>query len=805
MPLPTLLTKGNLQAVSKDDDQSHLDNIVPIDHIINWIKQNKDKLNGANPGGLPLSSRVLILMSETGSGKSTVNPAYLYKEFFNGRQNIAITQPRVLTAEKNITEMLSLEVYRKSPFNFKLKQNIGWSTGSSKEKPIKGLISMTIGTLTAQLKVLTDEEFIRKYNIIMIDEVHERDLQTDMTLFLLKQLLLRNKNNVNIPFVLLMSATFDPFKFAKYFQTNSIIKVVGRAFPVQWNFSTKSHENYIEAAVDKVIKLHKAGRKDSQPNNDILVFLPGLGEIKRVAASLHKINDRLYANNEPVMMILQIDSHAKNTENYDYRMMDADPDKLSVVIKSTVVKPFRRVILSTVVAETGLTLSTLKYVIDSGIARKIEYNPVVRSRALLSKPVTKSMVKQRAGRSGRKFPGVFHALYTEDTYKKLQDIQYPTIMTEDISSIMLSIIDGQIKMKELTGKPAEFTMDSIDMLDLPSVDALMTSMETLYALGFITPLRPHDKFNQSDSMNKIEYSDMYLMNTREVKLEASDKIEQDPISQETTRISYGLTNLGKLALKLDGIAPEYIKMVLSAYAWEVSPMDIIDMIIYSETDMKQIRESPMHRVNFRYIADKGLPKHFHRGSASFHTRTRMLIADDLIDGLWFMEAIRKATRVEMKSKYKNIIDFCSNAKIKYSEFIKFLRLRDDYIEKFMSAGINLYNDTLRLVERPPEEFMDGIIKIKHCIYEGLKMSMATLVDNEYKTRHGYTLETPAIIADTDLRAEEKRVFGLSLKKPKRIVYKNVQLKHNKKTNLYKIHASKVSVMDGFIPDCRYAS
>ena len=227
MPGPTLLVAGNLVPVDKKED---LSNIVPIDYIIEWFKQRVNKTG--------IGNRVLILKSDTGSGKSTVFPAHLYKWLsgVNPRAKIAVSQPRVLTAISIVREELIGTGYY--PY-LKLGENIGWKTGSSRKTVDFGLTYMTVDSLAMQLRTRTDEQIMENYQVIVMDEVHELGLGLTYVMYMLKNFLLRNKDNPKLPFVVATSATFDVDKYMRYFNVNftSVIQVTGSTYPKHEHFA----------------------------------------------------------------------------------------------------------------------------------------------------------------------------------------------------------------------------------------------------------------------------------------------------------------------------------------------------------------------------------------------------------------------------------------------------------------------------------------------------------------------------------------------------------------------------------------
>ena len=184
---PTLFRKGKLQAHKFSESQAVLDDIVPIEYIMNWFEKRNLK------PGKDVSDRILVLKSSTGSGKSTTLPPEYYHRFWESdKRNICCTQPKVLTSIEVPKQILPYHtadflasIGKSGRTPLKMGENIGFQNGVVAKKPTNGIIFMTIGVLQQQLNVMSDEDFAKKYSIIFVDEVHERSDATDFTLYIL--------------------------------------------------------------------------------------------------------------------------------------------------------------------------------------------------------------------------------------------------------------------------------------------------------------------------------------------------------------------------------------------------------------------------------------------------------------------------------------------------------------------------------------------------------------------------------------------------------------------------------------------
>lgn len=778
MSIPTLFIKGMLAAPNGNPElQKELNEWVPIEYILNWFKNHQSKTG--------IENRVLLLLSMTASGKSTALPPEIYKSFIMGAARgpgIICTQPRVVTAIENVNDMLN----HYSKF-LRRGETVGWSTKYNKLRPKSyGLLSATIGTLSQQLRVLNDEEIIAKYKFILIDEVHERDLQTDMTIYMLKNFLLRNQTNINCPFVVLMSATFDPKSFLNYFNINLINNFIWcrgetAGFDEIWDWNQgRIINDYARGASTVVEKIVTESTSDEPGKSDILIFMPGAAEITQTKMWLNRLNEKLASDGKNVLSILHIDSNVVDSQGPDYKKVMVIPvEKHEVFIKGKKYIPERRVIISTNVAETGLTIASLKYVIDAGFNREMEYNPIHGIRGLITKPAPKSRIKQRRGRAGRKFRGVFYPLYPQYIYEKLPELQLPQILIEDISEIMIDIIGEQLKFKRLNGEnDPQFSLEDIDMVDVPSPDAISSGLEKLYTLGFLSPIAPK-----------------WDIDIKEI------------ISGDYGK-RFSLTKLGALASLFNMISPESIRAILAAYSWGCSILDIVTIIAYLTMDGKSFVSvpestdgSPPKKVNINWndVYKNGLPGFI--TSSGMIYKMRLLISDEFIDGLILFNAIKYIiSGSEPKSTINNLQSWCSKNNISYKGALEFIRKRDELIEQMLMAGFELFAwETESILNSDSSSFMNIITKLKYCIYDGYRNNMLIRDGTVYKTLSGLVVNTPKLFKEDEINLAEREEYGFILEVlPSAVVYHGLELKYNRKTFLFEIIADKISSLDSFV-------
>ena len=778
---PTLMIKGSLSAPNGDPElQKQLDEWIPYEYIIDWFKTRFSKTGMIN--------RVLILKSETASGKSTMLPPELYKAFIHGKgensPGLICTQPRVLTAIENVNEILKhySKMLRKG-------ETIGWSTKYNKLRPKSfGLLSATVGTLAQQMRTLTDEEISAKYKIILIDETHERDLETDMTIYMLKNFLLRNVNKESCPFVVLMSATFDPDSFLRYFNVQLLTNYIwcrGATAHIEemwdWN-QDRTVNNYTQSASAVVEKIVNENPDDDISKSDILIFMPGKAEFKQVSTWLEQLNKKLASEDKKVFSILQIDGEAIQMQNLDYKKLTVIPTiEHEVVISGKKYVPNRRVVISTNVAETGLTLENLKYVIDSGFNREIEFNPVFGIRGLITKPAPQSRIRQRRGRVGRKFPGVFYPLYTKYIHEKLPELQFPTILIDDISPIMVNIINEQLKVKQLSGdRDPEFLIQDIDMIDVPTSDAIALTIEKLYSVGFVSPISPK--------------WDVDIAN----------------IITEEDKPKFGLTKLGAIASVFNMLSPENVRMILAAYSWGCSIFDIITIAAYVRIGPRSFIAAavmepgdtsppPKVTINWAAVYKAGLPG-FVSGTGLLY-KMRLLIADDFINGLILFNAVKYIIRSsETKNAINSLQDWCAHHYISYREVLNLIRGRDEIIEQMLTAGMELFEQQSdSILNSTAENFIDIISRIKHCIYDGYRCNVLIRTGNKYHTTNNLEVMKPMLFHENEQKMAEQSEYGFAMTAlPTYLLYRELSLKYNRKTSMYDVITDCVSTMDSFV-------
>ncbi|KAH6779092.1 ATP-dependent RNA helicase [Perilla frutescens var. hirtella] len=385
-------------------------------------------------------NQVLVVIGETGSGKTTQVTQYLAEAGYTTKGKIGCTQPRRVAA-MSVAKRVAEE------FGCRLGEEVGYAIRfedcTSPETVIK---YMTDGMLLRE--ILIDED-LSQYSVIMLDEAHERTIHTDVLFGLLKQLVKRRPDLR----LIVTSATLDAEKFSGYFFNCNIFTIPGRTFPVEILYTKQPESDYLDASLITVLQIHL-----SEPEGDVLLFLTGQEEIDYACQCLYERMKGL-GKNVPELIILPV--YSALPSEMQSRIFDpAPPGK-------------RKVVVATNIAEASLTIDGIFYVIDPGFAKQNVYNPKQGLDSLVITPISQASAKQRAGRAGRTGPGKCYRLYTESAFHNEMS---PTSIPE-IQRINLGMTTLNLKAMGIND------LLSFDFMDPPTPQALISAMEQLYSLG----------------------------------------------------------------------------------------------------------------------------------------------------------------------------------------------------------------------------------------------------------------------------------------------------------------------------------
>ncbi|KAJ4351780.1 uncharacterized protein N0V89_007123 [Didymosphaeria variabile] len=418
---------------------------------------------------------VTIIVGETGSGKTTQIPQFLYKAgWTNDGSQIAVTQPRRIAATSvgaRVAEELGCQ----------LGQEVGYSIRfedvTSEKTKIKFL---TDGLLLREMLV---DPLLKRYSVVMVDEAHERSISSDILLSLLKKVL-RARPDLR---VVVSSATLDAEKFLDFFASDqggtinmkedygTIVSIEGRTHPVDIFYTSSPTNNYIEQAVDTAMSIHT-----NESDGDILLFVTGREEIDD---TIDMIADHI-ADLPPGSKTLQ-----------PLPLYAGLPTDQQMYVFQKPGENVRKIIVATNIAEASVTIDGIIYVIDTGYVKLRTYDPAVGIERLNVVPVSKASATQRAGRAGRTRPGKCYRMYTEAAFEALEPATFPEIQRSNLAPVVLQLmnlgIQNVIRFDYLSNPPSALVVRALDLLfSLGAVDIHGRLTKPLGARMAELPLEP---------------------------------------------------------------------------------------------------------------------------------------------------------------------------------------------------------------------------------------------------------------------------------------------------------------------------
>ncbi|EPZ32495.1 DUF1605 domain-containing protein [Rozella allomycis CSF55] len=388
------------------------------------------------------NNKSIILVGETGSGKTTQVPQFIYESQPKSNKKICITQPRRVAAislANRVAEEMGEKVGGKVGYTIRFEDVTSSDTR---------LQFMTDGML---LRAILADPMLSQYSHVVLDEAHERTVRGDVLFGLVKNIQEKRKDDFKI---VIMSATINAEKFSKYFDDAKILYVAGRMYPVEINYTEEPTHNYLNAALVTILQIH-----EEMPPGDVLVFLTGQEDIVSAQTIL--------------------ENHAKHAEERGLGKLFVCPiyssmptSAQNLVFKKTP-EGSRKIVLATNIAETSITIPGIRYVVDSGLAKIRGFHPKLGIESLLTQQISRASARQRSGRAGRMREGICFRLYPENVFfDLLEEETTPEIMRCSVTEIVLLL--KAMKVDD----PLTF-----DFIDRPPLDSMKKALKELYALS----------------------------------------------------------------------------------------------------------------------------------------------------------------------------------------------------------------------------------------------------------------------------------------------------------------------------------
>ncbi len=382
--------------------------------------------------------RVVVVTGDTGSGKSTQLPKMCVESGLGVHRLIGVTQPRriaAVTLARRVAEEMGESAGQFVGYKIRFQERLSARTR---------IKFMTDGILLAEAQA---DRFFRAYDAVIVDEAHERSLNIDFLLGLLRQALARRADLK----VVITSATIDPESFSRAFDNAPIIEVTGRTYPVEIRYcppdpSAAEDSTTVDLAVEAVAGLKREGLR-----GDVLVFMPTENDIREAVARLEEAGF-------PETVVLPLYG----------RLTGSDQEKVFLRL------PQEKIVVATNVAETSVTIPGIRFVVDTGLARLAMYNPRSRTQGLPVVPISRASADQRAGRCGRTGPGVCVRLYSEEDYFSRPQYTPPEILRSNLAEVILKMLAWRFG-----------DVRTFPFLDPPSPAAVKDGFAVLMELGAV--------------------------------------------------------------------------------------------------------------------------------------------------------------------------------------------------------------------------------------------------------------------------------------------------------------------------------
>lgn len=395
-------------------------------------------------------SDTVIIIGETGSGKTTQIPQYIHEERWDRAGMICISQPRrvaAVTVAKRVAEEMNTDIGGLVGYTVRFEDTC--STGVTKLKyATDGMI----------LREAISDPFLMKYAWIILDEAHERTISTDVLFGIVKAAQKKRKSEGKEPLkIIVMSATMDVDHFSQYFDSAPVLYLEGRQHPIEMFYAREKQDDYRLACMSTVFQIHK----EAPAQDDILVFLTGQEEIDGVTRTIRQIAKDNSLEEYPKLRVFPLYAALPQHQQLDVFRKTASGE--------------RKVIVSTNIAETSITIPGIRYVVDSGRSKLRCYQPGSGLETLKVKKISQAQAWQRAGRAGRERAGFCYRSYTLEEFNTLDLNPTPEILRSNLASVILQLLAIGIK-----------NISTFDFIDAPKAESIKEAIEQLLVLEAVT-------------------------------------------------------------------------------------------------------------------------------------------------------------------------------------------------------------------------------------------------------------------------------------------------------------------------------